>query len=106
MGDYENLPKSPDFNKYHEMLYDFQDKLCEESEMWRFWQSSLSMMENLPSILYATSTRNWQLHVESINMLLLWTFTYDRHNYACYLTFQYIEMINSEDNHPLIYQGE
>ena len=87
MGDYENLRESPDFNKYHEKLYDFKDELCEESETWRFWQSFLSMMENLLSILYVTTTRNWQLYVESINMLLPWTFAYDRHNYARYLTF-------------------
>ena len=37
-------------------------------------------------------------------MLLRRTFAYDRHNYARYLTFQYIEMINLEENHPSIYQ--
>ena len=104
MGDYENLHESPDFKKYHKKLYDFQDELCEESEMCRFWQSFLSMMENLLTILYATRTGYMQLYVESINMLLSWTFAYDRHNYAGYLTFHYIEMINLEENHPSIYQ--
>ena len=61
MGDYENLHESPDFKKYHEKLHSFLDELCEESEMWRFWESFLSMMENLLSILYATRTGNWQL---------------------------------------------
>ena len=53
MSDYENLLESPDFKKYHEKLYGFQNELCEESEMWRFWQSFLSMIENLLGILYA-----------------------------------------------------
>ena len=87
MSDYENLLESPDFKKYHEKLYGFRNELCEESEMWRFWQSFLSMMGNLLSILYGTRTGNWQLYIESINMLLPWTFAYDRHNYARYLTF-------------------
>ena len=104
MGDYENLLESPDFKKYHEKLYNFHDEVCEKSEMWRFWQSFLSMMENLLSILYATRTGNWKLYVESINMLLPWTFAFDRHNCACYLMFHYIEMINLEENHPSIYQ--
>ena len=29
---------------------------------------------------------------------------YDRHNYARYLTFHYIEVINLEENHQSIYQ--
>ena len=72
--------------------------------MWRFWQSFLSVMENLLSILYVTRTGNWQLYVESINIFLPWTFAYDIHNYARYLIFHYIEMINLEENHPSIYQ--
>ena len=36
-------------------------------------------------------------------MLLFWTFAYDRRNYAHYLTFHCIEMINLEENHPTIY---
>ena len=99
MDDQENLLESPDFKKYHEKLYDFQDELCEESAMWRFWQSFLSMMENLLSILYATRTGNWQLNVD-----LPWTFAYGRHNYAHYLMFHYMGMINLEENHPSIYQ--
>ena len=72
--------------------------------MCRFWQSFLSMMENLLTILYAARTGYMQLYVESINMLLSWTFAYNRHNYARFLTFHYIEMINLEENHPSIYQ--
>ena len=41
---------------------------------------------------------------ESTNMLLLYAFAYDKQNYTCYLTLHYIEMINSEENHPSIYQ--
>ena len=62
------------------------------------------MIENLLSILYATATGNWQLYFESINIFLPWTFAYDIHNYARYLTFHYIEMINLEENHPSLYQ--
>ena len=104
MGNYENLLESPDFKKYLKKLYDFQDELCEESEMWRFWQNFLSMMENLLSILNATRTENWQLYVGPINIFLPWTFMYDRHNCAHYRTFHYIEMINLEENHPSTYQ--
>ena len=62
------------------------------------------MMENLLSILYVTTTGHWQLYVESINMLLPWTFAYDRHNYARYLTFHFIEIIHLKERHPSIYQ--
>ena len=61
MGDYENLREFPDFNN-HKKLFDFQDELCKENEMWRFWQSFLYMMKNLLSILYATRTGNLQLY--------------------------------------------
>ena len=63
--------------------------------MWKFWQGFLSM--------YATRTGNWQLYVESINMLLPWTFAYIN-NYARYLRFHYIAIINLEENHPPIYE--
>ena len=36
IGDYENLRESPDFNKYYEKLYNFQDELCEEVERGDF----------------------------------------------------------------------
>ena len=104
MGDCENLRESPELNKYHEKLYDFLDELCEESETWRFWQSVSSMIETLLSIMYAIL---FCTQFESINMLLSMIvdiITYDRRNYGRYLTFNYIEMINLEENHPWIYQ--
>ena len=76
MGDCENLPESPELNKYHEKLYDFLDELCEESETWRFWQSVSSMIETLLSIMYAIL---FCTQFESINMLLSMI---DRHNYV------------------------
>ena len=60
-----------------------------------------SMMENLFSILHAI----WVcIQSESINMPLPLTFAYVRHNYTRYLTFNYIEMINLEENHLSMYQ--
>lgn len=100
----QKLTASPEFHNYVDKLDDFQSKLCQESEMFKFWQSYLTIMENILCILYATRTGDWTLYVESIRSLLPWTFAYDRQNYARYLTLHFMEMVNLEENHKSIYE--
>lgn len=98
----ETLINSPGFQEYRDKLYDYQESECTRSEMWRFWNSFLSIVENVLTILYATRTGDWVLYVESIRRLLPWTFAYDRQNYARYLTLHLMEMVNLEQNHKCI----
>ena len=60
-------------------------------------------MENLLSILYATSNGNQKLNVELLNLLLSATVVYDRHKEAWCGMLHYMEMINLEEIHPSIY---
>ena len=101
--EFETLINSPDFQKYRDQLYDYQEAECQRSEMWRFWYSFLSMVDNILSILYATRTGDWILYIESIRRFLPWAYAYDRQNYACYLTLHLMEMVNLEENHRCIY---
>ena len=101
--EFENLTISPDFKVYLEKLYDYQEPLCSESDMWRYWYSFLSMMEHLLCIIYATRTGDWTLYVESIRVLLPWTFAYDRQNYARCLSSHFMEMTNLKEQHKVIY---
>ena len=71
--------------------------------MWRFWNSFLSVVDNILSILYATRTVDWILNIESIRRFLPWAFAYDRQNYARYLTLHLMEMVNLEENHRCTY---
>ena len=85
-------------------MYDYQEAECQRSEMWRFWNSFLSMVDNILSILYATRTGDWWiLYIESIRRFLPWAFTCDRQYYARYLTLHLMEMVNLEENHRCIY---
>ena len=99
----ETLINSPDFQKYRDQLYDNQEAECQHSEMWRFWNSFLSMVDNISSILHATRTGDWILYIESIRCFLPWAFTYDRQNFARYLTLHLMEMVNLVENHRCIY---
>ena len=49
------------------------------------------------SILYAIQTGDCVLYVESIRHFLLWTLTYNRQNYARYLTLYLKEIFNLEE---------
>ena len=100
---FETLINSPDFQKYRDQLYDYQEAERQRSEMWRFWNSFLSMVDNILSILYATRTGDWILYIESIRSFLPWAFAYDRQNFARYLTLHLMEMVNLEENHRCIY---
>ena len=75
---FETLINSPDFQKYRYQLYDYQEAERQRSDMWRFWNSFLSMVDNILSILYATRTGDWILYIESIRSFLPWAFSYDR----------------------------
>ena len=101
--EFETLINSPDFQKYRDQLYDYQEAECQRSEMWRFWNSFLSMVDNILSILYATRTGDWILYIESKRRFLPWAFAYDRQNYARYLTLHLMKMVNLEENHRCIY---
>ena len=65
-NEFETLINSPDFQKYRDQLYDYQEAECQHSEMWRFWNRFLSMVDNILSILYGASTGDWILYIESI----------------------------------------
>ena len=62
------------------------------------------MVELLLNVLYTTRTGNWNLYLESILEIILYTLAYDHLNYAKYLTAMLDEMLNLEINHPNIYR--
>ena len=101
--EFQTLINSPDFQKYRDQLYDYQEAECQRSEMWRFWNGFLSMVDNILSIPCATRAGHWILYIELIHGFLPWAFACDRQNYARYLTLHLMEMVNVEENHRCIY---
>ena len=99
----EKLTSTEEFRDYKMKLIDYIVAFTKESEMFCFWYSFLTLMENILCIIYATRTGDWELYVESIRLLLPWTFAYDRQNYARYLTLHFMEMLHLEENHKFVY---
>ena len=68
--EFETLINFPYFEKYRDQLYWYQEAECQRSEIWRFWNSFLLMVDNILSILYGTRTGDWILYIESIRRFL------------------------------------
>ena len=103
MDELNTLSESAEFKEYVNKRYDFEEALMSESVMWRFWKSYLDMSELFLCIIYATRSGDWELYVESIRSILPWVFTYDRQNYARYLTLHFMDLLNLEENYPSVH---
>ena len=59
-----------------------------------FWMSYLDIMDIMLNMLRASREGNWDLHLSTIHDMISWSFAYDKHNYARYLSTYYNNMTN------------
>lgn len=66
-----------------------------------FWMSYLDFMETIVlGLLCASREGNWYLYLYAIKSMIPWCFTYDKINYARYLTPYLAQMTNLSEKNP------
>jgi len=83
---------------------DHVENRCANNPTYNFWNSYLNMVSILLAFVRGTRTGNFQLHLESLRLMLPWFFAYDRVNYARYAPIYWTEMSNLSDSHPWLYR--
>ena len=72
--------------------------------MAQFWQSFLDMVQTLLDYVKSTRTGDWELHLSSMEKMLVWFHAYDRPNYSRDFTYCWIEQTKLHINHPEIHE--
>ena len=88
---------NPVLQQYTTQFIVFNYPFCEVSDLAKFWNSFLDMVEMFVNLLCSTRTGKWSLYIEAVRNSLLWFFAYDRPNYSHYLTAHY-ELLALEAN--------
>ena len=69
-----------------------------------FWQSYLEMVQTLLDFHKSIRVGNWNLHLQSIQRMLVWFFAYDRPNYSHHLSYCWSSFLNLHNTHPKLHQ--
>ena len=91
---------SPVLQQYTTQFIVFNYPFCEVSDLAKFWNSFLNMVEMFFNLLCSTRAGKCSLYIEAVRNSLLWFFAYDRPNYSRYLTAHYYELLALEANFP------
>jgi len=67
------------------------------------WMTYIDVVQIMLNLLRASKEEDWSLHLSAIHDLIPWCFSYDRHNYARYLSCYYSEMTHLEQEHSEIH---
>eukprot|EP00057_Strongylocentrotus_purpuratus_P019489 XP_011673963.1 PREDICTED: uncharacterized protein LOC105442958 [Strongylocentrotus purpuratus] len=75
------------------------------NETFQFWCSYMEMVGDLLQFIRATRQGDWNLHLFCVRSMLPWYFSYDRVNYARYLSAYWVEMCALKETHPDIHDA-
>lgn len=78
----------------------YVDIQSDANPTFHFWSCYIDMVQLLLLYIRATRTSDWQLHLQTVRLMLPWFFTTDRTNYARYLPCYFIEMMTLTETHP------
>ena len=68
-----------------------------------FWMTYIDIVQIMLDLLRPSREGNWLLHLSAIHDMIPWCFSYDKQNYARYLSYYYAEMTNLQEEHPEIH---
>ena len=89
------------FIAVYERFQEYLEKLrSNNGTMSAFWMSYVDMASLMLDFLRASREKDWTLHLISISNLIPWCFAYNRINYAKYLPWYLLQMINLPTTHP------
>ena len=89
-----NLLNNQSFILANTRLDEFMD-MVRKGTMSSFWMSYVDLVSLLLNLIRASREGNWNLHLLAINELIPWCFVYDRTNYARYLPWYLLQMLNT-----------
>ena len=97
---------SQDHNKVVDEIHTYEDSILNGSlgPTASVWSSFLQIVQILLDFARSIKTGNWDLHLQSTENMLPWMFSYDRPNYACFLTYYLVTMKKLPETHPAIHQ--
>ena len=72
--------------------------------MSAFWMSYVDLTSLMLDFIRASREKDWTFHLISINNLIPWCFAYNRSNYAKYLPWYLLQMINLSTTHPDVHE--
>ena len=94
------VESSPILHDLYRRYAKFCDERCRKFPNFNFWSSFLDMALLLLRFIRASRVGDWNLHLSCILQMLPWCFSYDRLNYARYLTLYWLQMTNLGNTHP------
>jgi hypothetical protein len=93
--------ESPSFHEIADLFEEYKEYLrngC--SPLSCFWMSYIDLVEIMLRMNRASREGNWQMHLAAIHDMIPWCFSYDKINYARYLSAYYSEMCHLPTEHP------
>ena len=78
----------------------FVDVSCSDNPTYNFWSGYIDMVQLMLLHIRATRTSDWDLHLQTVRLMMPWFFVTDRVNYSRYLPCYWLEMINLAESHP------
>ena len=72
--------------------------------MSAFWMTYVDLTGLLLNFIRASREGDWDLHLSSISKLIPWCFAYNHSNYARYLPWYLLQMLNIPKTNPELYE--
>ena len=94
----ERLESLPSFQKLFDRFTTFWQN--DNGPMSHFWSSYIDLATLLLAFIRATREGNWQLHLDCVQTMIPYTFSYDRTNYSRYLPVYWRDMVDLPLSHP------
>ena len=89
----------------HVSFQQYATKLrSDNGTMSAFWISYVDLASLMLHFLSSSREGEWDLHLISISELIPWCFAYNRSNYARYLPWYLLQMINLPTTHPELHK--
>ena len=105
---HENLTNCREvFSPMLQLIEDF-DKTIKDTVTYgptaAFWQSYLETVQTLLDFHKSIRVGNWDLHLQSMQRMLVWFFAYDRPNYSRHLSYCWSSFLNLHNTYPKLHQ--
>ena len=92
-------------NVVHERFLQYLNKLrSNNGTMSPFLMSCVDLTSLMLDFIIASREEDWTLHLISFSSLIPWCFAYNRNNYAKYLPWFFVQMINLPATQPDVHE--
>ena len=94
-------------DKFNDVMHSFNiffEKVKLQGSMSEFWVSYITMVKTLLDIIRASREGNFLLHLQAVEAIIPWCFSYDRTNYSRYLPWYIKSMRELESENPKVWE--